>query len=331
MPAPTQVERRRHPRRPSSTALVIETFGGGPAIPCESVDVSIGGMRIRSSAPIPRGGCDIVVFADTDHPLVLLGEVLEIIEGSLGTTTARVIFLPVLSDSADAGHGPNADDVAVLHEAVATRPVHRRGIVLLAAGISAGLVALVGDQRSTTASDDLPETAPASVLVLQPVSAPRVSASTPAPELTAPATTTAPAPVTAAPPRAAVSRTERADNLVQVTLGTTADDTAISSFVGPSDGVERVRVQLNVTPEPDGTSLPLEVTLENRGEEALVFPDGFDTTIAATRDGVVVATATFTATGITEVAPGQLVRVGGLFDFGATGDYDLTVEVPVAE
>jgi hypothetical protein len=359
MPAPvivpTEDDRRRHPRQQSHHPLVIEMMRDGELIPCDSLDVSIGGMRVRAMEPVPLGPCDIVVFADTEDPLILMGEVLEIVESTAEQTIARIVFLPILTDSADAGRGPDAVDHA-LPAAVADAPVRRRGIILLAAAITAGLVSIVGAHVAAQPGEPTPEIPAAAVSDL-PATAEAVPEASAAVSAVAPpvapvvATTAAPvaapapmqpvqravappdAPPAADPapaPPAAATHVEHADNLVHVTLGTTAEDTSASSFVGPSEGVDRFRVQLNVTPEPDGTSLPLQVTFENRGDTTVTFADGFHAIITSTRDGVAVATATF-VTDITEVAPGEVIAVEQLFDFGSTGEHDLTVDVDVTE
>src|SRR5688572_15713737 len=96
----TEDDRRRLPRRPSNHILVIEMMRDGELIPCDSLDVSIGGMRVRAMEPIPLGTCDIVVFADTEDPLILMGEVVEILESAPEATFARIVFLPVLAEAA---------------------------------------------------------------------------------------------------------------------------------------------------------------------------------------------------------------------------------------
>jgi hypothetical protein len=81
-------------------------------------------------------------------------------------------------------------------------------------------------------------------------------------------------------------------------------------------------MQLSVTPEPDGTTLPVSVRIENRGGETLTFPDGIRITVTAARDGVDAASVTL-ASDVRELAPGASVTVDGFLDFGATGEYDV--------
>jgi hypothetical protein len=353
MPTPTIVrsedDRRRHPRRRSQHPLVLEMLVDEELFPCDTLDVSVGGMRVRSMEPLRLGMCDIVVFADTDDPLILMGEVREILVSTPEFTTARIVFLPLLPDAAAAGHDLDTSGIALaasLRQDFADHRSHRRGLLLLAASVAAALVAVAGARIATSPDDAMPEptaavstppqvepAAPSTGMRPDSTGSPRTTVTTTAPTATpvaapAPVTTApAPVPVVAAP----VTRTEGSDNAVRIILGTTSEDTAVMSSVGPSEGVDRVKVQLNVTPEPNGTSLPLEVTFENRGDEAITFTDGFTATITSMRDGVVTGTATFTASDVTEVAPGQTVRAPGFFDFGSTGEHDITVDIAITE
>jgi hypothetical protein len=93
-------DRRRHARRAAHTPLVLKHLRRWTRIPCEAIDLSIGGMRVRADKPIPVGGCELIVLPDTEHTLVLLGEVLEAAEDADGTWTARICFHPVLSPAA---------------------------------------------------------------------------------------------------------------------------------------------------------------------------------------------------------------------------------------
>lgn len=342
MHVPRGEERRAHPRHPHRRPLAIQPVGRG-LIAAESIDVSIGGMRVRSSSRVPLGACDVVLSADADDRLVVRASVVEeVIDASTGEVTARVVF--------DAGVRDHAEQIGLSADRE-TLVARRRGLAVVAAGLvavvavgqlvlsdGAGPVAKpdasvasapVSDREASTTS--AAEPAPT---VATTVAAPMQSAP-PATPATSPATDASVAPTTtgAAPAPTAVqtaTRSESADNALSVILGTSPEDTAVSSSMGPSQGVDHVRVQLHVTPEPDGTALPVGVTVENRGTETLRFPDGLQAVISATRDGAVVAATTLTGAAITEVAPGQLVSVEGMLDFGATGEYDVAAQVDVS-
>ena len=344
--APLTDERRVHPRRTLRHPVTLETPDGA-AIACESVDVSIGGMRIRSSSRVPLGSCDIIVSAVGDDVLALQGEVVEeIIDASTGEITARIVFLPAPMTSLervvalpDQGNEPSSR--TRLRAWMVTAAV-AAGLV-----ITASLVVTFGDSPRGTAT-------PTSAVAVTPLSepapmdaqprVPAVASQTPEPAIVtvSPAATPtpggadAPAPVTrpAAPPAdpvpSSTARAERADNTVFVELGSSAEETSVTSTMGPSAEGDFVRVQLHVTPEPDGTTLPIAVTIENRGDETLRFEGGLRATVTASQDGVAAATTTLTSEAVTELAPGEVVTVEGVLDFGATGAYDVIAAVDVS-
>ena len=339
MPMPTD-ERRRHPRYERRYPLTLESPDRA-SIQCESVDVSVGGMRIRSQSRIPLGPCDLVISAAGDDTLALHGEVLEeVIDASTGEVTARIVFVDA--------------PVAAIERAVVAKP-RRRGTFVLAGAIAAGILAIGGtyvatrddgaEPRSaviTPAAEIVPSEAPAAAPIDPP---PTVASSSTAPIPTpielptaspAPAPAAAPAaepapapPAEPAPAPAPAPRVERSDDLTRVVLGSSAEDTAVMTTTRPSAEGDVVRVQLRVTPEPDGTTLPVAVTIENRGAETLRFPDGLRATITASQDGSAAAETTL-ASDVVELAPGATVTVEGFLDFGATGEYDVTASTEVA-
>lgn len=354
MPVFTEDDRRAHPRRRVRHPVSLETTGG-TSIRCETVDVSVGGMRVRASSQVPLGACDVVISTDGEDILALQGDVVEqLIDVDTGELTARIVFRAAPVTALERVVGLSDLD------AVRATPSRRRGMLLLAAGIAAGMVVAAGAivaTRDTGGGDDV---APAAAATAAPASEvapidaqPRVAvaspevapgrqvvtnapASTPAP-VAAPSPASddarpapAPAPAEQTPTPTSTARVEHADNTVFVELGSSAEDTAVTSTMGPSAEGDHVRMQLHVTPEPDGTTLPVAVTLENRGDETVRFEDGFRATITASQGGAPTATTTLTAGEITEVAPGEVVTVEGVFDFGATGDYDVVVAVDVS-
>ena len=329
---PTAEDRRLHPRRAVRQTLTLEPAGGS-SITCESVDVSVGGMKVRSRTRIPLGPADVVISADGDDVLSLHGDVVEeIIDASTGEITARIVF----SD-----------------RTVAAAPTpRRRGLAVLAGALVAGLVVAGGAYVASRSGDDAerPASVPAastspsvatgpapidapprvtpSPATTTPTAAPSVSAP-PAPRPSATPPPPAPAAGTQAPaPAAPASRVEHTDDLTRVVVGETAEDTSVRTTTRPSPEGDDVRMQLSVTPEPDGTTLPVSVRIENRSSETLRFFDGLRVTVTADRDGASAATAML-ASDVREVAPGESVTVDGFLDFGATGEYDVSATTTV--
>ena len=342
MHVPRGDERRAHPRHPHRRPLHIQPVDRG-LVAVESVDVSIGGMRVRSWSRVPLGACDVVLSAEPHDRLAVRGTVVEeMLDASTGETTARIVF--------DSGVRDLAEQAARTDREILV--ARRRGLAVLAAGVVAvvavaALVLAGGDERPadpvTTASRASETDREASLVDAPPTPAPVVATTVAAPAAAVPPTpepaptavaaadpAPSPPPAPASTPTAAPVHSEPADNAVTVILGTSPEDTAVSSSMGPSPGVDELRVQLHVTPEPNGTALPVAVTIENRGAETLRFPDGLQAVISATRDGAVAGTTTLTAADITEIAPGQLVSLEGMLDFGATGEYDVAAQVDVA-
>ena len=95
-------ERRAYPRKPLHLAVHVETASDDHALECETVDLSLGGTRLRAPERLPIGRV-VLVFVQQRHdeiPLVLRGEVLdEWVDLSSGFVEARIHFLD-LRDSA---------------------------------------------------------------------------------------------------------------------------------------------------------------------------------------------------------------------------------------
>jgi hypothetical protein len=105
----------------------------------------------------------------------------------------------------------------------------------------------------------------------------------------------------------------------------------VLSGVGPSEGVDDLRVQILVTPEADGTVVPVSVTVENRSSNVFTFEDGLVAVVTMTRDDGSTSSVTLSAPSVTEVAPGGVVEASGSLDLGAPGSYDLSALVNVIE
>jgi hypothetical protein len=136
----------------------------------------------------------------------------------------------------------------------------------------------------------------------------------------------APAPVTAAP--APVTTTETADNSMTVTVSEDPAESSGTSTVGPSEGVDRVRVDLGFSPEATDAGYPVSVTVENRGDDAITFEGGAAATVRATGEDGAVQQVTIARPDVTELAPGQTVRLEGAMPL-APGRYELTTEIDV--
>ena len=67
--------------------VVVEVDADQRPLECESVDVSLGGVRLRSSAPVPEGPVVVVLTVHDDALLVAFGDVLDVSDGE-----ARVRF-----------------------------------------------------------------------------------------------------------------------------------------------------------------------------------------------------------------------------------------------
>src|SRR4051812_5576507 len=80
-------ERRRDPRKEYRGVVAVVTHDGS-TVECESVDVSVGGIRVVGSERIPLGPGQVII-----SDLILEGEVVEeIIDLVAGTVIARIIF-----------------------------------------------------------------------------------------------------------------------------------------------------------------------------------------------------------------------------------------------
>lgn len=313
-------ERRQYPRRACRLPIVIVCDGVAAPIACETVDLSVGGVRVRAWSRIPIGSCQLSI--DPPDGLSFAGQVLdETIDMATGAVTARIAF----------GYAPAAARarLGALTGLVVAAP-SKRGRKRVLAISSLGLLVLAGavrvgvDADTGTGSDVGAQAAhPGPVVGAQELTTLPESLLAPPTEVTSGAP---PSTATSGAPASTVTRVEQADSAVRVHLAQDPDDTAVASSVGPSEGFDDVRVHLDVILPQEGTALRVAVVVENRRSERLAFPDGLTGVVTATRDGGVAATATLSSD-VAEVAPGEIVSIEGVIDFGAPGDYDLGVEV----
>jgi hypothetical protein len=327
-------DRRQHPRRACRLPVVIVGPDGGHVV-CDSVDVSVGGMRVVGDERMPVGPVDVVI----DELLALHGEVVEeIFDLPSGRVTARIVF-------ASATPATTAELVALAELPSATPRVRRARNLVAIAGVL-GVLAVggvlvrqastpSGTAELTTATqpavtttvpdDDAPEPIPTSTSTTAAPTPTPTPTSVPAPAAVAPT----PRPVADTPPAPAfVTTTETADNAITVTISEDPAQSSGSSFVGPSAGVDRVRVELDFSPEATAAGYPVAVTIENRSDAPITFDGGATAVITATAEDGTAHEVTVTRTDVTELAPGTTVRLDGVLPL-EPGRYDLTSEADV--
>jgi hypothetical protein len=356
---PVTLERRAHPRVPHRSPVDVVADGQSTPIAASTVDVSFGGMRITSTDPVPVGPCT-VVFGSVAFVGEVLGQILDL---DSGLFTSRIRFAevsPAARDHLAVVTATTAPAMAPPAAAVAAVPTRRfyAGIVaaavLVMAIVAVALVVRAGgsDEDASDAtslastSEDVEEDETSSSASesgsddpAEPASTPTTAAPSPSAEDPstdpAPAVDPAPAPTGSdpapAPAPALVTRTETADNGVQVELSEDPSQTAVASTVGPSAGVDKVRIQLDVIPEQQGTVLPVAVVIENRGDRDLEFADGLTTTITVTGADGAAHDVVLRAPDVTTLAPGARHELLGSIDFGGYGRFDVTASTPVGE
>ena len=333
-------ERRRHERRAVSVPVSVQGDDWHGAVTCESLDVSVGGMRLRSREALPDGRCVVVI----DSSVALVGVVLEsVIDIATGEVLSRVRF-------AETPPAAKRRLIDLTAEAGAATTARRRRPVLVfaaVAGLAGALgvaLTVAGDGGSGEAGKEIalarvstPTTAlaapdvavaptvdPAPASVVESDPAPSVAPQV-APPTTVPAPAPAPAPA-AAP--AMVTRQETSDHDVRVVVAPEGGQSSAASTVGPSDGVDPVRMQLSVVPEPRGTVFDVMVTVENRTDDVLELGDV--AVVRASQDGDVVASVALSWGEVRSLAPGERAIVEGAIDLGAPGEYDLDASTEVS-
>jgi len=359
---PAVVERRAHPRVAHRAQAEVVAAGEITPIPCETVDISLGGVKITSILPVPVGPCTIRL-EDVEIPGTVLGQIIDV---ETGLMISRIQFATISDHAHDelvAITTASAEPAAAVPAAVAVVGTRRRWIGLAAAAavvIAVVVVALIArggsssddtdaaslasesstespsasesasEEPEASASEDVePAATPSATVPSEPTDSVSPSASpAPAPAPAPASSDPAPAP---APAPALVTRTETADNGVRVELSEDPSQTVVASTVGPSDGVDRVRIQLDVIPSQEGTTLPVAITVENRGDGPLEFPQGLKTTITVTAEDGTTRDVVLQNADITSIAAGQRVELGGSIDFGSYGSFSLSATTPVAE
>ncbi|HYD09752.1 MAG TPA: PilZ domain-containing protein [Acidimicrobiales bacterium] len=345
------VERRENVRVAHRSLVSVAVDGHPGSIRCMTVDVSVGGMRVESDAPLPLGRCAVVL--DT---VALVGEVIgQVIDVDSGLVSNRIAFSavpPAASHRLAAITAPAAAGAGAA--AVAVVPARRTSRRLVAAGVAVLVVtlavaaAMVARGSSPTVPFEVATGRDPAVTTTTTAAPASPSGSAPTTVAAPPAVVPAPVPTTVAPPVAAVEpaapapstetpapaapvapRAEQADNGVTVHLAEDPAETVVASQVGPSAGVDQVRIQLDVIPEQQGTTLPIAVVIENRGDVPLEFRDGLTTTVAATRAGSTVTEVVLRDAAVTSLAPGARHELLGTIDLGSPGQYALTATTPV--
>ena len=336
-------ERRAHVRRAGAVPVSVTGEGAAAAVDASTVDVSLGGMRLRATQAISGGRCVVTL----EEGASLIGNVVDQeIDLRTGEMIVRLSFI----------EAPPAARECLTEILRETTPpgAPRRRVALMAAGALAAALAVIVGLGVKRSVDSAPR--PSFVESAASVEASRtgVAESSPSvstdsstteavvpPVVPAPMTTTVRAPAVApaaAPPTSAVPapattgptmRTENSDHQVQVHLAPQGEHSSASSAVGPSDGVDPVRVQLQVDPEPRGTEMSVWVSVENRSGDTLEMPDGFSAMITASKDGTVVRRVALRRADVVEIAPGETAVIEGAIDLQEPGDYELSASTVV--
>lgn len=324
-------ERRRHPRRACEVPVTLLPAGGAP-LACESVDLSVGGVRLRRNGRIPVGPV-LVVIDDTLS--VEANVVEELIDATTGEVTARVVFAietPALAGATPAARRSRRRQIAAALLAAATIGVV--GLTLdgdedAPAPVTASSAIADGQERPIDRVPAAPMTTapPAAVEpAFAPVTEAPIASVVPAPSpghARAPEAIAPPAVEPAPPARVAV--TEHADNQVTVHVGNEPSEHAASSTAGPSAGVDRVRIELGVAPGDAQGAFPVWVRIENRHEEAITFDGGLVLAVDATRDGASVHSIELRRDDVLQLAPGESVMVEGTLVLTEPGDHAVSV------
>jgi hypothetical protein len=313
----------------------------GTLVQCEIVDVSIGGARVQGADRIPLGQVQLVV----DSTLALEGVVCEeVLDLADGTVTARIVFeeanvaspaLVALATETSSARTSRMVRVAAA-TAVVLAVVVGGALALRAGGddIASPLTAARAADTQTVTDVDEPVSTTVAPAPVVPTS--QSAAATPAPTVdvvqpapaTPPAASPSPTPTQPAAAAAPVTTTEHADNTLRVTVSDDPSQTSAESTVGPSNGVDPVRVQSQFSPEHTAAGYKVAVTIENRSDKAIRFEKGIDALVTVTSDRTVVDQVAFRAPDVVELAPGETAEVAGFIAL-EPGTYDITVDVDV--
>jgi len=347
-PAPfPRLDRRRHPRERRRVPVILAGVDINRSYACVTEDISLGGVRLRSAAYTGIRRCRLVIGADDDQVEISAVVLDEVVDLTSGCSILRLAFDEPGAALDDARSGEDAWPDARRKR---TRAIAAGVTVTLLALLIAVVIATASQPRTVrlrSASDDRPETPVASTpvatsspttSVTEPRTAP-TSAPTTVPEVRgaapdAPATTTPP-PVDAptvttvtAPLVVPAPAVEAIDHAVQLIVGDDGDVAAVST-VGPSADVDRIRVELLVTPVPENGSTPVLVRIENRDTVAVSTPGGLVVNVTASRDGAVAASTTLSSTSLSSIDAGETVELSGFLDQLPPGRYDLDARFEV--
>lgn len=199
--------------------------------------------------------------------------------------------------------------------------------------------------RERVITPDATTTAPAPAAVETTVPAPDPVAEQPAPVEEAPATpatTVAPRPVPAraapattvvpvpAPAPAPVIVVERSTTSIELFLAEDPAESSATMAVGPSPGVDRIRVELLADLPTEGTRVPVQVEIVNDDDVAIDFPGPITVTVIGERDGQRVAEAVLQVPGVTRLAARSTQRLTGEIEL-TLGTTTLRAELPMQE
>jgi hypothetical protein len=132
--------------------------------------------------------------------------------------------------------------------------------------------------------------------------------------------TPASAPVATTEPASLAITREPADNAVTVFLREAPDQSAVASSVAEGLDVDDVRIELHIAPRL-GSSMPVSLVLENRGAQPISLTNGCVGTVSARGGPGGERSLALSCDKVGDVAPGEVVRLEGVFDFVSPGDY----------
>lgn len=155
----------------------------------------------------------------------------------------------------------------------------------------------------------------------------------PDPAVEPPAAVTAPpaAPVTTVAPRPVpVIVVERSTASIELVLAEDPSASSATMVVGPSPGVDRIRLELLADLPSEGARVPVQVEITNDEEFALDFPGPITVTVIGERDGQRVAEALLELPGVTRLAAHSSQRLTGEIEL-TYGTTTFRAEMPVQE
>jgi hypothetical protein len=178
-----------------------------------------------------------------------------------------------------------------------------------------------GEAPGPAEAEAPPEPTPATLPLARPATATPARTTQPSVPATIPVVPApAPAPAATTEPASWAITREPADNAVTVYLREAPDQSAVASSVAEGLDVDDVRIELHVAPRL-GSSMPVSLVLENRGTQPISLTNGCVGTVSARGGPGGERSLSLSCDKVGDVAPGEVVRLEGVFDFVSPGDY----------